>query len=102
MVNDAKNNKNLTMEELMKIFRKTGFFMLNLGCVYFLEYMCITCFTDRITNQINAKNPIRAIDSFLYKNAFTIFNFCYQIGVFLSRSSLSVVKIRRVEILTIL
>lgn len=31
-----------------------------------------------------------------------IFNFCYQIGVFLSRSSLSVVKIERVWLLSLL
>ena len=35
-------------------------------------------------------------------NAFVIFNFCYQIGVFLSRSSLACFKVKRVWIITLL
>lgn len=75
--------------------------MMNLCLVYFLEYMCITCFSDRTTRRIESNDPSLS-DSFVTKNAVIIFNFCYQIGVFLSRSSLSVVKIRRIEILTLL
>ena len=41
-------------------------------------------------------------DGFVLTNAFIIFNFCYQIGVFISRSSLSLIKIERVWIITTL
>ena len=41
-------------------------------------------------------------DGFVLNNAFIIFNFCYQIGVFISRSSLSLIKIERVWIITTL
>ena len=41
-------------------------------------------------------------DGFVLANAFIIFNFCYQIGVFISRSSLSLIKIERVWIITTL
>ena len=40
-------------------------------------------------------------DQFVYKNAFVIFNLCYQLGVFISRSSLSFVKIEKVWIITV-
>jgi battenin len=81
--------------------KKVGFFMLNLGLVYFLEYMCLTSFAERIVAKINLDHPERK-DDYLFKHGYVVFTFCYQIGVFLSRSSLSIVKIKRVEIMTIL
>eukprot|EP00040_Diaphanoeca_grandis_P025522 m.141439 g.141439 ORF g.141439 m.141439 type:complete len:449 (-) comp30190_c0_seq1:67-1413(-) len=36
------------------------------------------------------------------KNAYAIFSFCYQFGVLISRSSLQVIQIKRIEVLTIL
>jgi battenin len=74
--------------------------MINLALVYFLEYMCTTCFADRITLKIRAKYPERS-SNYLYQNGFIIIAFCYQIGVFISRSSLALIKIKRVEIMTI-
>ena len=45
--------------------------------------------------------PSRQHD-FVYANAYVIFNLCYQVGVFISRSSLSLLKIRRVWVITLL
>ena len=86
---------------MIAILKKAGFFMCNLSAVYFLEYVILTCYADRISNHINKNNPDKK-DEYIYANCYVIFNFCYSIGVFLSRSSLSVVTIKRVEILTIL
>lgn len=36
------------------------------------------------------------------KNGFIIFAFCYQFGVLISRSSLDLIKVKRVEIVTLL
>ena len=44
---EAKNNKTLNCQELVIIFKKVGFFYLNIGSVYFFEYMCLTSFADR-------------------------------------------------------
>lgn len=41
-------------------------------------------------------------DSFVYSNTYVIFNLCYQVGVFISRSSLSIIKIKKVWIITLL
>jgi len=38
----------------------------------------------------------------VFVNAFVIFNFCYQVGVFCSRSSLQCFKIKHVWVLTLL
>lgn len=89
------------MHELRKIIKKVGFFMVNLGLVYFLEYMCLTSFAERIMAKINLENPEKK-DEYLYKHGYVVFTFCYQIGVFVSRSSLSIIKIRRVEIMTMI
>jgi battenin len=51
--------------------------------------------------KINNEHPERK-DEYIYKHGYVVFSFCYQIGVFISRSSLSLIKIRRVEIMTIL
>ena len=40
-------------------------------------------------------------DEFVYDNAYVIFNLCYQVGVFISRSSLPFVKIKKVWTITI-
>ena len=100
-MNEAKNNATLDWKTFKYIFLKVGFFMINLMAVYFLEYMCTTCFADRITKKLNTKYPERK-DEYIYKNGFVILSFCYQIGVFISRSSLAVIKVPRVEIMTIL
>lgn len=48
----------------------------NLAVVYFLEYMCITCFADKVANQIRTRHPDKA-DSYVYQNCFIMFNFSY-------------------------
>ena len=40
--------------------------------------------------------------SFFVENSYTIVSFCYQIGVFISRSSLSLIKIHEVWVLTLI
>lgn len=86
---------------LKQIFKKIGFFQINLGLVYFLEYMCLTSFAERYVAKMKIEHPENKSD-YIYSHGYVIFSLCYQVGVFISRSSLSVVKIKRVEILTIL
>lgn len=44
---DVKNNKSFSWVELKAAVNHVGVFMINLTIVYFLEYMCTTCFSDR-------------------------------------------------------
>lgn len=66
--------------------------MFNLALVYFLEYLILTCFADRISRKVKRLDP-NPDGSFEYVNGFNILNFCYQFGVFISRSSLPLLKI---------
>lgn len=98
-LDEARDNKQFSFALLGQITRKVGFFQLNLGLVYFFEYMCLTSFAERYVAKMKLEHPERH-DEFIFKHGYVIFSFCYQIGVFLSRSSLSVIKIPKVQILT--
>lgn len=82
---------------LMKsVWGEISFWGLNLAAVYFLEYSIITGFADRATLKYTEKN------NFVKENAYEIINFCYQLGVWVSRSSLKFFKVEKVWIVTVL
>lgn len=99
-LDEAKDNKTLSLALMKPIFKKIGFFQVNLGLVYFLEYVCLTSYAERFIAKLKHEYPERA-NEFALQHGYVIFSLCYQVGVFISRSSLSVIKIRRVQILTI-
>ena len=96
----VKNNVGFSCENVGRVFSKVGLLMSNLSLVYFLEYTITTSFTVPNAQQIINLDTSRN-DEFVFKNSYIIFNLCYQFGVFISRSSLSFVKIKRVWIITI-
>eukprot|EP01090_Pellita_catalonica_P011180 TRINITY_DN22712_c0_g1_i1.p1 TRINITY_DN22712_c0_g1~~TRINITY_DN22712_c0_g1_i1.p1 ORF type:complete len:275 (-),score=32.52 TRINITY_DN22712_c0_g1_i1:167-949(-) len=76
---------------------------LQLMLVYIFEYVASTGAADKANkNYDNDSNSSADHLPWQTKHAFVILSFCYQIGVFVSRSSLSLFHIRRVEILTVL
>jgi len=88
---------------MARILPKTFHLVINLCTVYFFEYCIINCFADRIANKLK-DDPANADkqDDLNIKEFFQILNLCYQLGVFMSRSSLQYVKIKKVWILTLL
>lgn len=70
---------------------------LNLILVYFLEYVACTGGSDRAQGGDFKHDP-----NWFVRNCYVILNFCYQLGVVLSRSSLALFKIKRIGILTFL
>jgi battenin len=68
---------------------------MQLGMVYFFEYAVSVGFAARA-------NPDPSNPSFWSVSCYEILATCYQIGVLISRSSLSLIKIHRIERLTIL
>ena len=90
----------MSIDKVIFIIKKAGFNMLNIYLVYLFENVIIICFSDRLTYKLITLHS--GSENFLDKNAFTIFSFCYQMGVFISRSSLTLVKVKRVGILTML
>ena len=94
------DNKGFTCENIKRVFSRVGFTMGNLSIVYFLEYTITTSFTVACAHQIIDLHPDQK-NSFVYANTYVIFNLCYQVGVFISRSSLPFLKIKRVWIITL-
>ena len=67
----------------------------HLSVVYYLEYSIIVGFASQ-------SNPSALGSGWLYENAYEILNFCYQIGVLISRSSITVIQIRRIWVISAL
>eukprot|EP00708_Paratrimastix_pyriformis_P002935 GAFH01001697.1.p3 GENE.GAFH01001697.1~~GAFH01001697.1.p3 ORF type:complete len:164 (-),score=64.09 GAFH01001697.1:37-528(-) len=66
--------------------------------VYFFEYVASTGAADLAVSAKDRKCSPR----WEVRNAYIVLSFCYQIGVFASRSSLKLLKVKWVEILTFL
>ena len=69
--------------------------------VYFFEYVIITSFANVMDNKIKELHPDKLAESWV-KHYFVILNVMYQIGVFISRSSLHFIQIERIWIMTVL
>ena len=81
----------------MKIVLHQVFFLIfNLFSVYFFEYSIISCFADRIAIKVQDNAPEDKKKDFQVKSLYVLLNTCYQIGVFISRSSLQYVKIKKI------
>ena len=89
-------NQSLSMEGIRESIKYVGWPMLNLSLVYYLEYMCTTSFVDIGNSKKDTENS----DSWMVRESFVLLQFAYQTGVFISRSSLDLIKIERVWILT--
>ena len=75
--------------------------MVNLFMVYFFQYVIVTSFANALDHKIKQTSTEHANETEV-KHFFVILNLVYRIGVFLSRSSLSLIKIKQLWILTFL
>ena len=93
---EADINQVLTKDLFKRLWPSISYLAANLGMVYFLEYTIIMIFADKATDKDSkSSDPLR-------KNSFILLQLSYQIGVVISRSSLPVIKIRKVWIVTAL
>lgn len=95
------DNQHLTWQNFLVIFRKSGLLISNLVLIVFMSLTIITSLTVAQASLIHDEKPERA-DEMIYKSSFVIFQLCFQIGVFLGRSSLSMLKIEQVWIMSVL
>ena len=65
-----------------------------LSLVYFFEYVASVGFAAK-------SNPTKGGHGFFEKNAYEILAFCYQLGVLISRSSVSFIEIQRLDLLCV-
>ena len=91
----------MSYQSFKSILYNVGPLMSNLILVYYLEYSIMTGWVQVIAIKILQSDSQAIQQSFLHRNAFIAFNFCYQIGVFISRSSSACLLIERVWILSL-
>jgi len=84
---DISQNKEFTFENFKKGFKYGKRFILNLGLVYYLEYVIISGLAERVSIE---KEYLKK--SFFHEYLYETFLLAYQIGVVISRSSLPIVK----------
>jgi battenin len=95
---DVSKNKKMSLENFIMGFKYGKRYILNMFLVYFLEYTVCSGFCERANyfGYINSKGM------FFEKAQYETFLLCYQIGVFISRSSLFIFKyLTFVELLNI-
>eukprot|EP01137_Pigoraptor_chileana_P016611 Opistho-2@73630 len=86
-----------TVQRYIRCIKLGGWLSFNLAAVYFFEYVVSGGCAAKVITE-DEKNS----GDWWRRHAYEIFSLCYQIGVFISRSSLQLFKIERVEILTVL
>ena len=92
---EAMINEQLDWSTFKTVFRKVGGPISNLTAVYYFEYSILTSFAERAHPKSD-----EASGDWWQENAFIILGLCYQVGVFVSRSSLSYFKLKQLWILT--
>ena len=85
-------NKKLTLLNIGKIIPKIWYYLLNLSMVYFFEFTIITSFANVMDKKVKDAN-LDLLDIVEVRDYFVILNISYQLGAFLSRSSLEFIKI---------
>ncbi len=98
--NEAIFNDNLKWVNIKAVLPKIYFFCINLASVYFLEYSIMTAYGDHTTKML--KKVDNNYNSFLVENAYMFICLSYQIGVVISRSSLKLIQVKKVQIITLL
>ncbi|OHT03875.1 CLN3 protein [Tritrichomonas foetus] len=93
---NSNSGENLVVEKVRvcdcSYFHNMWFYIFNCGFVYFLEYSIQGVFADCCLTGEKLKK---------YHYMFSLLNLCYQIGVFISRSSLTFFQFKKIWILTI-
>ena len=102
--NDVVEENDGTMKESTwnRLVRCTGYvlyFSIHLAAVYFFEYVISVGFAAAAEGTSDDTNNS---SDYWIRNSYQIFSFCYQFGVLLSRSSLSIVQFENVWPLTLL
>ena len=87
----------MTWARLKRALWLSRYYSINLGLVYLLEYAISAGFAAYAL-PVSSENQ----DKYAYREAFEIFAMCYQVGVFISRSSLPLVKITNLNAVTAL
>lgn len=90
---NVHTSQETTFRRILRCFKVTGWLSFNLCAVYLFEYVVQGC-----SAKVRPKSEYNVGCPELYAGL----ALCYQAGVFVSRSSVQLVQIKRVEVMTIL
>jgi len=76
--------------------------VIQLAAVYFFEYVVSVGFAAVANPKHKDANGNVESQSWFQEHAFELLAFCYQVGVLISRSSISIIQVRKIWILTTL
>jgi battenin len=91
--NEAHVNEEISLDVIPVLLKKLWFYSLNFGLVYYFEYSTFGYLAE--TTSLKQTG-----DLFIAQYFFLIVQCTYQVGVFVARSSLSLFKISKLQILT--
>lgn len=93
--NESAINAPLTWQNFVRVFLKAWGLFLSFGLLYFLEYIAITSISSQIAEKYKnnyAPDKVPRIVSVLFETL----QLAYQCGIFLSRSSLDLIQIKKI------
>ena len=100
-----KQNKTLGFTNFMAVMKMCGKVIINLGFIYFTQFVCINSIVIRKSNKIDIPFLPISENSFKQKTRkgkYEFINLFYQLGMFTSKTFIKIVrKIQPIEIYTI-
>ena len=100
-----KQNKTFSLLHFMDVMKMCGRVIINLGIIYFIQFICVNAVIIRNSNKIDIPFlPISKSDDnkLIRKGKYEFLNMFYQLGIFTSKTFIKIVrKIQPIEIYTI-
>ena len=100
-----KTNQVFTCQNFVKVMHMVGRVLINLGIIYFLQFLCVNTFIVSVCAQrdIEFLPCGRNDENKIYRRGkFEFINLSYQVGMFLSKTFIKLVrKIQPIEVYTI-
>ena len=98
--NESQINQKLSWSSFKRVFKKGWLLYMDLLIMYFLEYISLTAISSQISIQYHQKYPANKAPKVIFV-FFEILQLCYQLGVWLARSSLDIMRIKRIWIIVL-
>jgi battenin len=95
---ESKINKKLTWENVKIVFKKAWGLYLIFGLLYFFEYFSITGICSQITKLYQNEYKTDKMPTII-NVLFEVLQLAYQVGIFTTRSSLDLVRIKKIWII---
>ena len=97
-----KTNKGLSFDNLKRVMNNCGRVIINLGCIYFLQFFCNNTLIVRCCGKIDMSFLPCNDNKTIRKGKFEFINLFYQVGMLVSKTFIKLVrKIKKIQVYTI-